>query len=681
MLNIKKMAPPVAEQRHHTIEKHGKRWDDPWFWMREKQAPDVTAYLNAENAYTKEVLAPTGPLQDTLYAEIKGRIKEKDRSVPQKDGEYWYYRRYETGGEYPVYCRTHGEAGEENVLLDMNAEASTKKFLDLGVFEVSPDGRYLAYSFDEDGSEKFTIHVKDLKTGEKLDEEIPNTHSSLAWSKNSDSFFYTVLDAHLRPQKVYWHRLHSDVPDDPVVYEEPDPGFFVGVHKGLSGEVIYIHSQGSHVSEARFLLAGDPLAKPRLIAARADGIEYSVCDRNGEFFIRTNEGGAKDFKVVRAPMATPSKEHWRDFVPHAAGSLVKSVEVFSDYCVVELLKNGLAQIWVHDFRKNTAHFVSFEAPVYDVETGGYREFGSSQLRFVYSSLNTPDSVYDYDMSSAKRVLKKQTEIPSGFDPGAYVVKREWAIAPDGVKVPISLLYKKDTPLDGSAPLYLYGYGSYGLSRMPDFSVARLSLVDRGYVFALAHIRGGMELGWDWYESAKLLRKRTTFSDFIACAEHLIQSKFSSKGNVVACGGSAGGMLMGVVANERPEIFKAIVAHVPFVDVLNTMLDASLPLTPIEYKEWGNPENREYFEYISSYSPYDNVKAQAYPHFFITGGLNDPRVTYWEPTKWAAKLRATKTDDNILLLKIHKGFGHAGASGRFEYIKEVAEEYAFILSLD
>lgn len=446
MIKLKSSTPPVAERRPHLIEKHGYRWEDPWFWMREKEDPKVTAYLHEENAYTKEVLSPTAALQGTLYREIKGRIKEKDQSVPQKDGEYWYYRRYIEGGEYPVYCRQLGEKGPEEVLLDMNAEAATKKFLDLGVFETSPDHRYLAYSFDEDGSEKYTIYVKDLKTGEKLEEAIPNTHSSVAWSKSSDSFFYTVLDAHLRPQKVYWHRLHADVADDPLVYEEKDPGFFVGVHKGLSGEVIYIHAQGSHVSEARFLPSDDPMAKPKLIAARAEGIEYSACDRNGEFFIRTNASGAKDFKIVRTPMATPSKENWKDFVPHAPGTLVKSVDVFENFCVVELMKNGLPQIWVHDFAKDKAHFVSFEAPVYDVETGGYREFASSQLRFVYSTLNTPDSVYDYDMGGQTRVLKKQTEIPGGFEPSNYVVKREWAVAPDGVKVPISLLFKKGTPL-------------------------------------------------------------------------------------------------------------------------------------------------------------------------------------------------------------------------------------------
>ncbi len=673
------MEAPHAPQREQELLFHQDVRSDPWYWLRFIEDAETLEYLEAENAYTDAVMAPTEDLQEALYLEMRGRIKEDDSTVPVKDGDFYYYIRFEEGGQYPIYCRKHLslDAGEE-VLLDANQLAEGQDFLRVGVFENSPDHQWLAYSLDTDGSEQYTIRVKNLTDGELLDDAIPNTYYSLEWANDSRSFFYSWLDEHHRPVRVYHHRLGDDPANDRLVYEETDERFFVGVGKSLSKRFLYVVSGGNNMSEWYFVDANQPDDPLTLIAARRPDFEYDVEDHGDRFLIRHNGDGAKDFQVSQTLISAPAPENWTDFIPHQPGRPVLGIYAFQDYLAVECRVDGLPQALIMGLPNGETHPIPVDEAVYSLRAMPGREWDSSQLRYSYASLTTPPTVYDYDMATQQRELKKQTEILGGFDPANYRSRRLLAPARDGTLVPVSLLFHKDTPLDGSAPLYLYGYGSYGIIMEADFGSARLSLVDRGFIYAIAHIRGGMEMGWDWYEQGKLLNKLNTFTDFIDCANYLVDQGYTARGNIAAAGGSAGGMLMGAVANMEPNLFRAVVAHVPFVDVLNTMLDDTLPLTTMEYNEWGNPNERQYYDCIKSYSPYDNVKPQDYPNMLITGGISDPRVTYWEPAKWAAKLRATTTGDNLLLLKIHMDSGHAGASGRFDRLKEVALEYAFIL---
>ena len=671
---------PDAPRRPRSFTRHGDTRVDPWHWLRESSDPATMPYLRDENAYTDAFLAPLQLLQDTIYGEIRGRIKEDDNTVPEKDGDFYYYVRYEEGGQYPIYCRRQGsEAAPEEVLLDVNRLAEGRDYTRVARFENSPDHRLIAYNVDFDGSEQYTIRVIDLQTGETLPDTIPNTYYSLEWANDSRTFYYSVLDEHHRPVSVYRHTLGSDPAGDAPVYHEEDPRFFVGVGKSTSGRFIYIVAGGNNMSEWRFLDADDPQAVPILAEPRAADFEYDLTDHGDRFFIRHNGHGARDFMLSTAPIAAPGWANWTEYMPHQAGRPLSHIEAYRDHLVVACRHEGLPQVMVQRLADGATHFIAgIDEDDFAMSPRGGREFDTTSLRFSYTSLKTPAAVYDYDLDSRQRVLRKQQEIPSGYDPDRYETRRIWATARDGIPVPISLLMLRGAPADGSAPLYLYGYGSYGLTMEAGFSVSALSLVNRGFTFAIAHIRGGMEMGWDWYESGKLLQKRNTFNDFIDCAEHLIAQGYSAPGRIAAAGGSAGGMLMGAVVNERPDLFGCVVAHVPFVDVLNTMLDDSLPLTTMEYNEWGNPNDEQYYRYMRTYSPYDNVRAQDYPPMLVTGGISDPRVTYWEPAKWVAKLRHTRTNDNPLLLKIHMDSGHAGASGRFERIKEVAEEYAFIL---
>jgi oligopeptidase B len=637
------------------------------------------AYLEDENAYTKAMMASTEGLQESLYQEMRDRIKEDDSTVPQKDGPYYYYVRFEEGGQYPIYCRKFQSLeAEEEILLDSNLLAADQEYLSFGVFETSPDHRWLAYSVDTEGSERFTVCIKNLETGELLPETISNTYYSLEWANDNQNFFYSVLDEHHRPVRVFRHRLGEDQEQDRLVYQEQDERFFVGVGKSLSQRFIYIVTGGNNMSEWYFLDANNPDSELILVEPRRPNFEYDLVDHGERFLIRHNGEGAKDFKVSVTSIATPSKEHWTDFITHQPGRPLMGLHAFQDYLVVEQRSQGLPQVCTMQPNGTGAHEVYVDDAVYSLRVVDGREWASPTLRFSYASMTTPSTVYDYDMGTREREFKKQTEVLGGFNSDDYETRRLLAPAQDGTPVPISLLYRKDTPLDGSAPLYLYGYGSYGIIMEADFGSARLSMVDRGFIFAIAHIRGGMEMGWDWYEKGKLLDKKNTFTDFIDCSDYLISEGYTSKGNIAAAGGSAGGMLMGVVANMRPDLFRVIAAHVPFVDVLNTMLDDTLPLTTMEYNEWGNPSEPQFYDYIKSYSPYDNVTAQDYPNMLITGGISDPRVTYWEPTKWTAKLRDMKTDDNLVLLKIQMDSGHGGSSGRFDRLKEVALEYAFIL---
>ena len=675
------VVPPVAPRRPHTITTHGDSRADPWYWLRDQDDPATLDYLRAENAHTEAFLAPLAPLQEAIYAEIRGRIKEDDNTVPEKEGDFYYYVRFEEGGQYPIYCRRSGsEEGPETILLDVNKLAEDREYTRVGVFENSPDHRLVAFGVDFDGSEQFTIQVLDLETGETLPDTIPNTYYSLEWASDSRTFYYSVLDEHHRPVSVYRHTLGSDPAVDELVYQEQDPRFFVGVGKSNSGRFIYLAAGGNNMTEWRFLDAADPDAEPILVEPRAPDFEYDLVDHGDLFFIRHNGRGCKDFALATTPISSPGWDSWTEFMAHEPGRPLLGIDAYRDHLVVACRSGGLPQVIVLRLGDGDVHLVAgVDEDDFAMSPRGGREFNTASLRFSYTSLKTPGAIYDYDMTTRERVLRKQQEIPSGYDPDQYETRRIWATARDGTAVPVSLLMLKDTPIDGSAPLYLYGYGSYGLTMEAAFSVSALTLVNRGFIYAIAHIRGGMEMGWDWYENGKLLNKRNTFNDFIDCAEHLVAEGYTTAGRIAAAGGSAGGMLMGAVVNERPDLFRCVVAHVPFVDVLNTMLDDTLPLTTMEYNEWGNPNDAEYYRYMRTYSPYDNVREQDYPPMLVTGGISDPRVTYWEPAKWVAKLRATRTDGNPLLLKIHMDSGHAGASGRFERIREVAEEYAFVLN--
>jgi len=674
---------PYAQKRETIINVHGDRHVDPWFWLRNKDQPEVLQYLQDENQYTKDAMQDTENLQKSIYQEIRARIKEDDSSVPTKDGKYWYYSRFRKGDQYPLHCRKaniDGKAqGAEEIYLDVNQLANDNDFLELGICEVSPNHNILAYSQDIDGSERYDLHFRNLETGQEFLETINNTHYSFEWGNDNQTVYYTVQDENLRPTRVYRHMLGQDVQKDELIYEETDSRFFVYLSKSSSDRFIYITVDGNNMSEHYFLDANDKLAKPMLIQKRRENIEYDVDDRENLFYILHNDN-AKDFALATCPIDKPSAENWQTYIQHQSGTLILGFQLYKDFLVVSYRSNALPITKIHQFSTGKTHTLKIDEEVYALNIIGSREWDSTHIRFSYSSMTTPASLYDYNMLNKKRDLLKIAPVLGGFDKNNYKTKRIFATSKDGVKIPISILHHKDTPIDSSAPLYLYAYGAYGSSTDVSFGSTRISLVDRGFIFAIAHTRGGKEMGWDWYEQGKLLNKKNTFDDFICCAKYLCQTNWTSYGNIVACGGSAGGMLMGVIANQEPKIFKAIIAHVPFVDVLNTMLDESLPLTTLEYNEWGNPKDKKYYDYIKSYSPYDNVKAQHYPNMLITGGLNDPRVTYWEPAKWVAKLRDLKQDNNLLLLKIDMGAGHGGASGRWESLKEIALDYAFILKV-
>ncbi len=673
-------APPVAKTVPKTITVNGDTRVDNYFWLRDRNDPATVKYLEDENRYTEALTQHTGALQSKLYAEMLGRIKQTDLSVPTKRDDYFYYSRTEEGKQYAIFCRKHRtlEAPEE-VLLDGNAMAEGKKYFRVGNFLASPNHRLLAYSVDFDGDEAYTIHVKDLATGKLLADEIPNTYYSLEWGNDNATFFYTVLDDAKRPYKVLRHTL--GVKNDTLVYHETDERFTVELSKTSSRAYIQINIGSSLTSEVRYLDASHPGGQFRVLLPRVQETEYDVSHHGDSFFIRTNDG-AKTFRVIQAPVKDPSKANWKEILPARTQVTVESITAFKDYLVVEERDRGLSQIRIQNFTGDAVstkfHYIDFPEPVYTAGVGSNAEYDTRILRYSYTSLVTPNSVFDYNMDTRERELKKQQEVLGGYDPSQYQSERVYATAPDGVKVPISLVYKKGLVRNGKAPMLLYGYGAYGISTDPVFASDRLSLLDRGFVYAIAHIRGGGDLGKPWHEDGRILKKRNTFTDFIACGEFLVAEKFTSPDRLAIMGGSAGGLLMGAVTNLRPDLFAVVVAMVPFVDALNTMLDASLPLTVGEYEEWGNPNQKQYYDYIKSYAPYENVAATTYPAILVTAGLNDPRVSYWEPAKWVAKLRAMKKDNRILLLKTNMGSGHFGASGRYEHLKETAFNYAFVL---
>lgn len=671
------MTPPVAPSKPHSVTLHGDTRVDPYFWLREKGSGEVTAYLEAENAYADAQMAPTAALHKTLYEEMVGRIQETDQSAPYRKGEFDYYHRTEKGKQYRIYCRrAPGEADSEQVLLDMNALAEGRPFLSLGVYEVSPDGRHLAFSLDETGFRDYTLQVKDLHSGEVLSERIEKV-KSVAWASDSQTFFYTVDDETKRAHRVLRHRLGAS-DEDALLRQEDDERFRVAVWRSRSGEYLFRGAFSHTTTEIEFLPASEPGGVWQMIAEREQDHEYDVAHRGGDFLIRTNDRG-RNFRVVRAPVGHPGPSSWQELVPHRDSVMVEGLDAFEGFYVLVEREMGLPYLRVSTSAGGESHRIAMDEPVYAVYPGNNEEFTASAYRFRYESLTTPDSVFDYDLSSKTRRLVKQLEVLGGYDPAAYESERRWARAQDGTQVPISVVYKKGTATDGSSPMLLAGYGSYGYPYPTGFSHSRVSLLDRGVTYAIAHIRGGGELGKPWHDQGRMEHKMNTFTDFIAVAEHLIAEGYTRSDRLAIQGGSAGGLLMGAVSNLRPDLFGIVVSIVPFVDVLNTMLDDSLPLTVGEYEEWGNPNERDAYFRIKAYCPYTNIKAQPYPTMLVRTSLNDSQVMYWEPAKYVAKLRAHKTDDNPLLFKINMDAGHAGSSGRYDYLKETAYDYAFVLS--
>jgi oligopeptidase B len=669
---------PVAKIVPQPATVNGDSRVDNYFWLRNREDPDTLKYLEDENRYTEAVMKPAADLQSKLYDEMLGRIQQTDLSVPTPRDDYFYYTRTEEGKQYAIYCRKHESLqAPEEILLDGNAMAEGHKYFRVGNFAASPNHKLLAYSVDFDGDEMYTIRVLDLAAGKLLADEIPDTYYSLEWSSDNQTFFYTVLDAAKRPYKVLRHSL--GVTEDTLVYHETDERFTVELTKTSSRDYILININSSLTSEVRYVNSARATDAFQEILPRVQGTEYDVTHHAASWFIRTNDA-ARTFRVIEAPVTDPSRPHWKEIIGKRDDVTVEGVTAFQDYFVVEERDRGLTKIHIQDFNTGETHYIDFPEPVYTAALGANAQYDTRLLRFVYTSLVTPDSVFDYDMQTHQRELKKQQVVLGGYDPTQYESERVYATAPDGVQIPISLVYKKGFARNGSGPALLYGYGAYGISMDPSFGSGRLSLLDRGFVYAIAHIRGGADLGKPWHEDGRLLKKRNTFTDFIAAAEYLISQKYTSSERLAIQGGSAGGLLMGAVTNLRPDLFAVVVAMVPFVDSLNTMLDASLPLTVGEYEEWGNPNDKSYYDYMKSYAPYENVAAKSYPNLLVTAGLNDPRVSYWEPAKWVARLRASKNDQHLLLLKTNMGSGHFGASGRYEHLKETAFNYAFILRM-
>ena len=669
--------PPIAKKQPQVLELHGDERVDNYFWLRERDNPQVIAYLEAENAYTSAIMQHTEALQSQLYDEMLSRIKETDLSVPYRKDDYYYYSRTEEGKAYPIHCRKKGSLdAEEEILLDQNELAEGYDFFSLGVLQVSPDHQVLAYSVDTSGAERYTLFFLDLTTFKLYPESISDTYYSFAWGNDNTTVFYTKIDSANRPFQLFRHALGTPATEDLLVYEEADEAYYLSVGKTRSQAYILMNLGSITTSEVHYLDANNPTENFQIIHLRTSGMEYGIEHHSDHFYIVTNDE-AINFKLMKTPVASPAKENWQTVIPHRDDVMLLDVSAFANHLVIYERKGGLATVRVQKLATGEEHPITFPEPTYTVSEGSNPEFNTTTLRFSYSSLITPQSVFDYDMETQQRELKKETEVLGGYDRTQY--KSEWlmATAKDGTQIPISIVYKQGIKKDGKNPLFLTGYGSYGYSYPASFSSTRLSLLDRGVVFAIAHIRGGTEMGRQWYEDGKFLYKKNTFTDFIVCAEYLIEQQWTSSYTIAISGGSAGGLLMGAVVNMRPDLFKVVVADVPFVDVVTTMLDTSLPLTVLEWEEWGNPNDKVYYDYMKSYSPYDNVEAKDYPDILITTGLNDSRVQYWEPAKWTAKLRELKTDSNILLLKTNMGAGHGGASGRYESLKELAFEYAFV----
>nr|WP_274475654.1 S9 family peptidase [Mangrovimonas aestuarii] len=675
---------PKADKKPKVLRVHDHERIDNYYWLNDRQNQEVIDYLNEENEYTKSCLKHTEELQKSLFEEMKGRIKEDDTSVPYLLNGYWYITRYEKGKDYPIYSRKKGSLdAEEEIMFDCNEMAKGHSYFKLGGISVSPDNTLASFAVDTVSRRQYTIYIKHLATGEVYPDKIVNTTGSTTWANDNKTLFYTKKDrVTLRSHKIFKHRLATDAKDDVLVFHEKDDTFNSFVYKTKSRKYIVIGSSSTLTTEYRFLNANTPDGKFTVFQEREREHEYSIAHFEDHFYILTNKDKAVNFKLLKTSEKQTSKEFWEEVLPHRQDVLLEDIEIFKNYLVVSERENGLNKIRIMSWDGNEDYYLPFESETYTAYTGNNPEFNSDVLRFSYNSLTTPSSVIDYNFKTKTKDVKKEQEVLGGkFDKNNYTSERIWATAADGVKVPISLVYRKGVKLDGTAPLFLYAYGSYGSTIDPYFSSIRLSLLDRGFIYAIAHIRGGEYLGRDWYEKGKLLEKMNTFTDYIDCSKYLINQKYTSAEHLYAYGGSAGGLLMGVVANLSPELYNGIIAAVPFVDVVTTMLDDTIPLTTGEYDEWGNPNDKEYYDYILMYSPYDNVRSGPYPNMLVTTGLHDSQVQYWEPAKWVAKLREFKTDTNKLLFHIDMDSGHGGASGRFESLKEVAMEYAFLLDLE
>ena len=676
--------PPDANPKDKELSIHGDTRLDPYYWLNDREDPEVIQYLEDENSYTRAVLKSTEKMQKQLFEEMKGRIKEDDSSVPYFLNDYWYIRRYEKGKDYPIFTRKHKtlDAAEE-ILLDVNELAKDLSYCQVSGLSVSPDNTKLTYGIDTLSRRIYTIKVKDLISGETLKDEIHGVSSYAAWAADSETFFYTLKDKEtLRTDKIFRHKIGDTQADDAMVFEEKDETFYAFVYPSKSREYIMIGSTSTLTSEYRYLPSDKPTGKFNTIQKRQRGLEYNVAHFEDMFYISTNADNSTNFKLVKVPVASPNKKNWTDVLPHRDDVLLEGVELFRDFMVVSERIDGLLQLRVVKWDGSEDYYMDFESETYSASLGTNVDFDAQTFRYNFTSLTTPSSVIDFNTVTKTKEVKKEQEVLGGtFDKSNYVAERLWATADDGTKIPISLVRHIDTALTSKTPLLQYGYGSYGNTIDPYFSSVRLSLLDRGFVFAIAHVRGGEYLGRTWYESGRQLTKKNTFTDFIACSKFLIDASYTSTGHLYAMGGSAGGLLMGAIMNMAPELYKGVVAAVPFVDVLTTMLDDSIPLTTAEYDEWGNPNDETYYRYIKSYSPYDNVKPLAYPNTLVTTGLHDSQVQYWEPAKWVAKLRDVQQGDNLILLHTNMDAGHGGASGRFEALKEVAMEYAFLLYLE
>lgn len=676
-------APPISKKINQELSIHGHTRIDPYYWLNDRSNPEVIDYLNQENDYLKEQLRHTEEFQESLFEEMKGRIKEEDESVPYLKHGYYYYTKFIKGGEYPIFCRRNGSmSAEEEILLDINILAQDQDYMNVGSIEVASNQQLLAFSQDSVGRRIYDIRFKNLLTSEFLEDRIYSVTGNIVWANDNQTLFYSRQDPDtLRSFQIYRHVLGSKQEDDVLIFQEDDDTFTCHVSKSKSKKYIFITSESTVSTESRMIPADSPEVGLSLIQERIRDLEYAVEHYEDDFLILTNDKGASNFKLVKTPISSPSRAYWTDLIPHREEVLLEGFEVFKEFLVLEERFNGLNRIQVRSWNDTSAHYIEFNDPAYSAWIGHNPEFDSEVLRFGYNSLTTPASTFDYHMKTQERVLLKQQEIVGGYEPTEYKSERIWASAEDGTQIPISLVYKEALfSKNGSNPLLQYAYGSYGYSTDPIFSPSRLSLLDRGFVFAIAHIRGGQEMGRHWYENGKMLKKMNTFTDFIACSKYLVQAQYTSSERLYAMGGSAGGLLMGTVMNLEPQLYHGLVAAVPFVDVVTTMLDESIPLTTGEFDEWGNPKNKEYYDYMLSYSPYDNISATEYPNLLVTSGLHDSQVQYWEPTKWVARLREMKTDDNKLLLYTNMDAGHGGASGRFRALRELAMEYAFILDL-
>ncbi len=682
--DMTKTEAPVAKKSPKELIKHDDVRVDDYYWMNDREDQEVIAHLEKENDYYNTQTEHTKDFQTSLFEEMKARIKEDDSSVPYKENGYWYITRYETGKEYPIYSRKKESLdAEEEIIFDCNVMAEGHEFFNLSNFSISPDNILAAFSVDTVSRRQYTLQVKNLETGEILNDKVDDTAGSSVWADDNKTVFYSKKDTvTLRSDKIFKHKLGTQGTADTVVFNEKDETFGTYVYKSKSKKYIIIGSYSTLTSEFQTLKANDPDGEFKIFSPRTRGLEYGIAHYDNDFYVLTNKDGATNFKLMKVAEGDTSADNWKEFIPHRSDVLLEGIDIFKEYYVLSERKNGLNELKIARWKGGESYYLPFDSETYTANIGNNPDYDTDILRYSYTSMTTPRSVIDFNMTTKEKTVKKEQEVLGGkFGKGNYIEKRIWATARDGVKVPMSIVYHKDTKLDANTPILQYAYGSYGHTVDPYFSTVRLSLLDRGFVYALTHIRGGQYMGRPWYEDGKLLNKKNTFTDFVDCSKYLIENNYTSSDHLYAMGGSAGGLLMGAVVNMAPELYKGIVASVPFVDVVTTMLDDSIPLTTGEYDEWGNPNEKEYYDYIKSYSPYDNVVAQSYPNMLVITGLHDSQVQYFEPAKWVAKLRELKTDDNMLLFDINMDAGHGGASGRFESLKEIAKEYAFILDLE